>query len=231
MWSSYHVYNIPFNCFLEKLIQLYEYNYVLFYTVYTDLKGAHFRIRIKLDAGEEGIDNLINNLFGEKNVERRIYDPEKLKYGDFLKNYEKHSIIFCRWFVKITDKSKHNNTLKLRSKIAYCYLKSCLNFFQVNDNTQRDCTIEFWNKNSLFFQNKTTIDREGININVNGIDKDISNLFSFDIYPENIMVRRKLCFYLVHMALNRLNFNLEDEILLYYYSSSINFREDFSENS
>lgn len=218
MWKSYHIYRVEYNDFLSKVEYLTQKFIIgknaLFFTLYTDMKGPHCRLRIREDSTRIGaqIFRELETAFPGKSIEERIYDPEIIKYGLNLKAYEHFSIDISDFIIK------HRKEFIHKDVTANCVLglmKSMLVEFNLYDVQQIEGSINFWGRNKNYFQ--ASINRQAY-----------QHLFPedhFSTYLRDFVGKlcisttneaRELCFNLIHLAVNRFNFNLKDECLLYY---------------
>lgn len=216
MWLSYHIYNTNYERFLTELKRIQDQfmkdSDRLFFTVYSDFRGLHYRLRLSLDTSVEVIENELNAVFSQKNIEKRIYDPEVIKYGCNVKNYELFSTNVCSYIIlKEIFKKSTEERLDIAISIIIQIMKElgCLDTFQI------ESSILYWKKSWKFYKSV--------------INKDIFSLIenkSIDYYSLLSPVRtlkklpmnqkRKLCFNYIHLTINRLNFSIKDECFLYY---------------
>lgn len=216
MWTSYHIYNIRYLDFLEKVnILKKEFPKLeksLFFTSYFDMRGHHYRLRLKTKNITNNVKEMVNSIFIDNEIESRIYDPEILKYGVLQQDYESFSISLTNYLLNnvkiLKDKEKSSNTLL---KIIY----HILNKFKVMDFYQIEKSIGFWK--SSFPYIKRSIDNSLFtNLNLleeipNSLRKEIEKLPCIT----NNKSTREFCFNIVHLTINRFNFNMKDECILY----------------
>ena len=224
MWISLHIYNYKYEDFLAKLKILedkYQKNDIYyFFTIYSDISGPHYRLRIK----NKSNISFINSLFGFKNIEENIYDPENLKYKNNLRSYEDISVYFCKYLVR-------NYDYIIKQKSIFCLaLASFLNnYLGTNSIIHYERAIKFW-KNSFSLFSKQFFLEGNINQLVKNVEeshivffKDLKKMLrTFSL--EN---REELAFHLTHMFINRMNFTPKDEI--YIYATLIKWEENLKE--
>lgn len=218
MWKSYHIYKTDYDGFLDKVNNLkqkfVEDDNSLFFTLYTDMKGPHYRLRIR----RESIKNTtqfykeLSYEFSETNIEERIYDPEIIKYGSNLQTYELFSTVISNYI--ITNRKEFISENKI-ANLLLGLMQNILEEFNLYDAFQIESSIGFWNTSKNFF--RATINHQ--------IYSQLFPEYYFSDYIKELIKSlsvtsineaRELCFNFIHLAVNRFNFNLKDECLLYY---------------
>lgn len=218
MWKSYHIYNVDYLNFIDEVSILkknyFDYQSSFFFTVYADFKGIHYRLRIKEEFIEEIelLEENMNKFFGKLNIEKRIYDPEIIKYGNNLEAYETFSSLISEYLISIPGKT--NDKLFSGQEVLQ-FMKIILEHFDVYDDIQIYKSIKFWEETKKFYRSTITKEVYGnLQFNKNNI-LQISDVINI-IDTKSIEERREMCFNFIHLTINRFNFNIKDECLLYY---------------
>jgi hypothetical protein len=218
MWKSYHIYKTDYNEFLSK-VEYLKKNFIegsnaIFFTLYTDMKGPHFRLRIRSSCirNDIQISKELIKVFTNKSIEERIYDPEVIKYGKNLQAYEHFSTVICDFLITNKNYSVHKiETVNLILGL----MKNILEEFDLYSVTQIEDSIDFWSNSKNFF--RASIDQH--------MYSQLNPVFYFSEFIKDFVKglcistaseSKELCFNLIHLAVNRFNFNLKDECLLYY---------------
>ncbi|SCA89936.1 hypothetical protein SMA679_1375 [Streptococcus macedonicus] len=209
MWESFQIYTDNPKFFFDNLGNLISSNKnfkdSFFFTQYYDAYGYH--IRFRFNKHKKIFYNWIND--NKFTYLKSIYDPDVIRYGDNNVQYEFFSMKTCYFIVS-------NNILSnLESRLSYAFelIILLVESFNVNNKQFFAKYIKFWG-DSFKYINTNLKDIEYTNVTKNVMTKshyvEICNLIS-DMDIEN---KEKMCFYFIHLTLNRLCFNIRDEITI-----------------
>lgn len=214
MWESFHIYNCNYEKFINNskiLIEQYKLSKgQFFFTIYSDFKGQHFRLRVK---GVENIDdfsNKLNAIFSENSVYMRIYDQEILKYKEYLNMYENFSGIVSDFIV--FNHLEEKEVIGLVIKLLECFSLYNSNFIQK--------AMKYWSNTYKYFSpnSSLTVSFESVHFDEILIDKLIHEVKPIinQLTSATPEVQKHIAFNFIHMTLNRLNYNPRDEVYVYY---------------
>ncbi|NWK83666.1 hypothetical protein HYE69_02460 [Staphylococcus sp. GSSP0090] len=219
MWISLHIYNYSYINFIKKveeLIPIFEdENCLFFYTVYSDINGPHFRLRIKISKSNKRVFNSVFSKFDKKNIKEKIYDREIIKYRDNIDLYEEISSSFCKYIIKNIALIENQKTIFCLSTIVF-FTK----FFKIDETEYYFKAMNFWANSFKYFNRsiEPTIDI------YNSIQIVYENHFEYFNQLEELLrkltitsddMKKELAFHFSHMIINRLNLSPKDEVLLY----------------
>ncbi|HDV6279158.1 TPA: hypothetical protein RJQ37_002367, partial [Staphylococcus pseudintermedius] len=145
------------------------------------------------------------------------YDPEIIKYKDNLIEYEKFSVLVCDYIINescFSDRERIESCL-----IIIKYIFSEINNFSV---TFLEKCFDYWGNMSSYFTNSLDL-KSLLSKPFNDFDNDKFRNYleysgeknlSFNINGDN---KDQLTFNLIHMTVNRHNFNPLEERSIYKY--------------
>lgn len=218
MWTSYHIYKTNYKEFMSNLNRIknlfFSEEDSLFFTVYGDFRGPHYRLRLKINDYEKRklIDDELINSFLLSNIEKRIYDPEIIKYGHNISNYEQFSVNICEYI--LSKQIFEMNSVEKLDILINLIIKIMQNF-NCYDDFQIQKSIAYWERSRRFYRGGITKDMFS---KIRNFNNTYSLLLSSISKMEDLSFfdRRKLCFNYSHLTINRFDFNIKDECLLYY---------------
>lgn len=205
MWESVQVYVSDSVDFFDNLSAVLNEKYgSFFYTTYIDMYGYHIRFRFN------GKSKLWYKWLYTLQYEMRqtIYDPDIIRYGENNQIYEYFSVTTCTFIVE----NKIYRSLDKRISYAIAVIDFLIEQFEIQDEDYFKKHINFWNGNISFVKiNSTLAEEQILSSDQYILPREHCNDLKCLLSRINTKNSAKICFYLIHLTLNRLSFNLKDE--------------------
>lgn len=205
MWESVQIYLTDSCFFLNNLLAVVDKKYGnFFYTVYFDAYGYH--VRFRFNGNLKLWYKWLNSLSYE--IHYTLYDPDIIRYGANNKIYEHFSVATCNFIVK----NRMYDTLEKRISYAIAIIDFLIQQLEIKSIIYFKKHINFWQGSFDFLKGDSRLTDVKISQNANyNFSEEHRKELEQLIKGINTKNPNEICFYLIHLTLNRLSFNIKEE--------------------